>query len=68
MITDTLKHSSREGKAYRLAYPDSTLVDAQNEARRRWPEEPHIGLCRAFFLSGWAQAAFEDVLEETAES
>jgi hypothetical protein len=43
------------------------LKEAQDEARRRWPEEPHIGLCRAFFLSGWAQAGFELLTAEASE-
>ncbi|BBL75328.1 hypothetical protein [Methylomagnum ishizawai] len=63
MIADILYLSLQEGQAYRQANPASDLQDAQAEARRRWPEEPYIGLCRAFFLSGWVQAGFEDGAE-----
>jgi hypothetical protein len=67
MSAEALKTSRQEGRSYRLNHPKSTLAEAQNESRRRWPEEPHIGLCRAFFLSGWAQAAFEPPSGEPAE-
>lgn len=67
MIAEVLKQNVKEGQAYRHQCPGSTLQDAQDEARRRWPEEPHIGLNRAFFLSGWVQAAFDDPLGEPSE-
>jgi hypothetical protein len=68
MIADILKLSAQQGRSYRLDHPESTLDEAQNEASRRWPEEARIGLCRAFFLSGWAQAAFERPVGECRES
>ncbi len=68
MIADILKLSSQAGRGYHLEHPESTLKEAQNEALRRWPEEPRLGLCRALFLSGWAQAAFEDPTHDLADS
>jgi len=67
MIADNLQISIQQGRDYRQQYPESNLREAQDEARRRWPEEPHIGLCRAFFLSGWAQAGFEILTAEASE-
>jgi hypothetical protein len=59
MRNECLNISRQAGRHYRLRNPESTLADAQREARRLWPTEPHIGLDRAFFLCGWAQAGLE---------
>jgi ribosomal protein L34 len=42
-----------EGRGYREAHPESTLSDALQESRQRWPEA-HETIYRAFFLTGWS--------------
>jgi hypothetical protein len=49
-----------EGQSYRETHPKSTLSDALQESRQRWPEA-HENLYRAFFLTGWSYKAHKGV-------